>query len=190
MNNARLTSEALAPIAGGLPEFSIVIIYEGTEAGRRAKRLSDRLLREIGDQFRCVQNLWSFDVLSITEVRNAAAGIARAADVVVLSASGDRELAPHVEKWLELWAWMIDGTDPALVALFESADGECARKIRTGLRALARDKQLKFFPHPTFESSADPGGRRVQTPGRLQPPAFQMARSSGGTEIHDEKPSL
>ena len=154
MNTATFPPESRAFLAGAPPEFNIVIIYEDADAGRRAKRFSDRLLREIGDQFRCVRNLWSFDVLAITDVRNAAAGIARTADLVVVSASGERELAPQAEEWLDLWGWLIDGSTPALVALFENAEGEFTRQIRSVLSALARDKRLEFFPHPTSKPSA------------------------------------
>jgi len=157
MNNARLTPESRPPIAGGLRKFNIVIIYEDADAGRRAKHFSDSLLREIGHQFRCVQNLWSFDVLSITEVRNAAAGIARAADLVVLSASGEHELSPRVEKWLALWTWMIDGSTPALVGLFENAEGEFTQIITGRLSALARKERLEFFPHSTFNGAPASG---------------------------------
>ena len=67
-------------------------------------------------------------MLAISDVRNAAAsGIARTANLVVESASGERELAPQVGEWLDLWACRIDGSTPALVALFENAEGECAQ---------------------------------------------------------------
>jgi len=154
MNTATFPPESPALLTAGLPEFNIVMIYEDAAAGRRAKRFSDRLLCEIGDQHHCVRNLWSFDVLSLTGVRNAAAGIARAADLVVVSVSGDRAFTPKVEEWLELWAWMIDGSAPALVALFENKEGEFTPRIREKLKALARDKQLEFFPHATSKPSA------------------------------------
>jgi len=154
MNTATFPPESPALLTAGLPEFNIVMIYEDAAAGRRAKRFSDRLLCEIGDQYRCVRNLWSFDALSLTDVRNAAAGIARIADLVVVSASGDRDLTPQVGGWLDLWAWMIDGSTPALVALFENREGEITQRIRGKLSALARDKQLEFFPHMTSKPSA------------------------------------
>jgi hypothetical protein len=155
MNTATLPPQSRALLNGTPPEFNIVMIYEDGDAGRRAKRFSDKLLHEIGCRCQCVRNLWSFDVLAITNVRNAAAGIARAADLVIVSTSGERELSPHIEKWLDLWAWLIDGTNPALVALFENANGEHAGKIRWSLRGLAAGKRLPFFAHTTFEPSAD-----------------------------------
>lgn len=155
MNTATMPPESRALLNGIPPELNIVMLYEDADAGRCAKRFSDKLLFEIGLQCECARNLWSFDVLAITNVRNAAAGIARSADLVIVSASGERELSPQVEKWLDMWVWLIDGGNPALVALFQNADGGYARKIRTDLRALAEKKRLPFFPQPTFEPSGD-----------------------------------
>lgn len=141
-------------LTGDPPEFNIVVIYENADAGRHAKRFSDKLLSEIGEHCQCVRNLWSFDVLSITEVRNAAASSARAADLLIVSTSGKCELSPHVGKWLDLWAWLIDGASPALVALFQDPNGGCVRKIIINLRRLAGGRGLEFFPHRTFQPSS------------------------------------
>ncbi|MDR3406250.1 MAG: hypothetical protein P4L99_27450 [Chthoniobacter sp.] len=154
MNTATLIPESPALLIDAPPKFNIVIIYEDADAGRRARRFSDTLLREMRDECHCVRNLWSFDVLDMTNIRNAAASAAQAADLVILSASGQRELPPHLEGWLDLWVWLIDGNKPALVGLFENADGGCAQGMRRSLRARTVGKKLEFFPHTTFEPEA------------------------------------
>lgn len=135
--------------------FRIAMIYENADAGRHAKRFSDQLLGKIGEECECVRNLWSFDVLGIKEVRNAAVSAATAADLVIVSVSGERDLFPTAEAWLEVWAWMIDGTNPALVGLFQKRDGRCVRRIQARLRAIAAEKGLEFFTQTT---ASDEGG--------------------------------
>lgn len=155
METATLIPESRALLNDIRRVFNIVMIYEDADAGRRVKRFSDKLLYALGDEYHYQRNLWSFDVLAITNVRNAAAGVARAADVVIVSASGNHDLSIQVEKWLDLWAWLTNETNPALVALFENTDGRSAQEIRRRLRALTANKQLGFFPHTTFEPSAN-----------------------------------
>jgi hypothetical protein len=154
MNTILPPPESPLLLTGAPPEFNIVVIYETANPGRHAKRFSDKLLSEIGDDCQCVRSLWSFDVLGITAVRNAAAGAARAADLLIVSTSGESELSPHVEKWLDLWVWLIDDASPALVALFQDRDGGCVRNIIINLRRLAGERGLEFFPHATFQPSA------------------------------------
>lgn len=154
MNTATFPPESRPLLAGIPPKLNVVMIYEDAEAGRRAKRFSDKLLHMIEPRCELVRNLWNFDVLAITNVRNAAAGIARVADLVIVSASGERELSPPVEGWLDLWVWLIDGTHPALVALFQNTNGCHAGGICESLRARARQKSIAFFSEPTSEPSA------------------------------------
>lgn len=142
--------ELQEPLSDGR-QFHIVMIYEDAEGGSRAQRFADKLLGEIRTDCECVSDLWRFDVLGITEVRNAAVRAATAADLVIVSASGERDLPPAVEDCLELWAWMIDGTRPALVALFPDSEGKCVRRIQARLRAIAAQKDLEFFAQTTAE---------------------------------------
>jgi hypothetical protein len=139
------------------------MLYEDADAGRYAKRFSDKVMEEIGDEGECVRNLWSFDVLGITEVRNAAAGAARNADLVIISASGKCALSREVEEWLELWAWLIDRAHPTLVALSREPTGSYAASIHDRLRRLAREKGVRFIPQSTPRGGADvpPIGKQV-----------------------------
>lgn len=151
MNSATLVPEPPALLIDVPPKCNTVIIYEDADAGRRARRFSDNLLRETRDACHFGRNLWSFDVLAITNIRNVAASAAQGADLVILSASGQYRLSPHVEQWLDLWIWLIDGNKPTLLSLFENAHGGCAQGINRSLRTRTGDKQVEFFPHTTLE---------------------------------------
>ena len=47
------------------PDFSVTIIYESMEAGKRAKRFSDQLIAEAAVDCALELNLWNFGVLGI-----------------------------------------------------------------------------------------------------------------------------
>lgn len=150
MEATLICPEPQEPLSDGR-QFHIVMIYEDAHVGSRAQRFADKLLGEIRADCECVSDLWRFDVLALSEVRNAAVRAATAADLVIVSASGERDLPSAVADWLELWAWMIDGTRPALVALFQDSEGKCVRRIQTRLRAIAAKKDLEFFAQTTAE---------------------------------------
>jgi hypothetical protein len=127
------------------PKFSVAIIYETVETGKRAKRLSDQLIAEAAAADAFELNLWNFDVLAITEVRNAAASAAAMADLVIFSLSGTSPLPKQAMEWIRMWIWLIDGHKPAVVALFAARRPECAA-IGAYLRHTTVGKKLDFFP--------------------------------------------
>ena len=164
------------------PEFRTVMIYEDVAAGRRAKHFSDRLLHALGDGCEDVRNLWSFDVLGLTHVRNWAVAAARTADLVIVSASGQRALSREAAEWLEMWAWLLDDTKPALLALYHDAHGPGVRGISTALRALARRKGLDFFAQSSFEPSpALVQGERAHLSDTARWPATHAGRDGAVT---------
>ena len=96
-----------------------MLIYE--ELCRRCAR--SKVLRKIGPYVGSTleEQIWNFDVLGIREVRDLAAGAARKADIVIVSLSGRTELAHTIWGWLNMWLWLLEEENPALVALFESS---------------------------------------------------------------------
>lgn len=154
MNLNSFPQTALELLTDTPPKFNIVIIYESAQAGRHAKQLSDELLNNIGDSYQCVRNLWNFDVLGIADVGEAAADVARSADLLIVSASGEHELSPHVEKWIELWAGLASGARPAVVALFQNANGRYTDKIHLALWAMAEQAAFEYFPHASAQPRA------------------------------------
>ena len=126
-------------------KFSVTIIYESVEAGKRAKRLSDQLVVKAAANGAFELNLWNFGVLGIPEVRNAAASSAALADLVILSMGGAVPLPKQAVEWVKMWTWLIDGHKPAVVALFAAQHPECAA-IGAYLRRSTVSKKLDFFP--------------------------------------------
>lgn len=148
--------------------FKTVIIYEDLNAGRRAKAFSDQLsgeIEEVEEDFDFTRNIWSFNVLAIPEIRNIAATAAAAADVVILSASGKECLPPEVVEWLEMWAWLIDQGAPAMVALFDHPNSECAVAMRSQLQRITARKHLDYFPNCDFPPHAEHPNNRTQRGG-------------------------
>lgn len=154
-----------------LPKLRVTILYECLDAGKRAKRFSDELAADQTIDL----SVWSFRVLGIREVRNVAASTAAAADLVILSLSGEKPLAAPVQEWIEMWTWLIEDHRPAVVALMASPDAEGAR-IRSYLRRGAAGKRLPFFaPTPGAIQAKKPAGKANDEAGVLRssnPPTF------------------
>ena len=125
--------------------FKTVQFYENVAAGLRARLFCERLVRVL--DLTLEEQIWSFDVLGIREVRNAAASAARKADVVIVSLSNRGVLPDTIRAWLDLWLWLIQDEHPALVALFDSSETEKIGSIRTDLRAIARRGGIDFCPY-------------------------------------------
>ncbi len=135
-----------------LPTFKCVVIYEDFAAGKRGKRFYETLVAAMDGDCTPTHDLWSFPVLAIAEMRNIAASAAAAADIVILALSGRDELPAAVKEWVEMWAWLIEDTHPALLALFESPNGESG-SIRGYLRSVTASKRLDFFPDSAAPAS-------------------------------------
>ncbi len=138
------------------PIFRVVMIYEDALAGRHAGEFCGRLMDQLGGNCRLNDNLWNFSVLGIHEIRNLAVSAAAAADIVIFSASGRKELPAETKDWLDLWAWLMEGGKGALFALFEDQNAAEVAPIRTYLGGIAQRKHLDFFPHTTFSLRASP----------------------------------
>jgi len=79
------------------------------------------------------------------EVRNGAASAARKADVVAVSASRQREFPGAVRAWLDMWLWLLEDENPALLALFDSSDSPNVASICAYLGRIAQRAEIGFF---------------------------------------------
>ena len=129
---------------GVSPKLAVAVIYECMDTGKRAKRFSDQLAVELTANRGLDLNLWNFWVLGLREARNAAASTAATADLVIFSMDGRNPLPVRLEKWIEMWLWLIDGHKPAVAVLFAAPDAESA-PVQTYLRRGAANKRLDFF---------------------------------------------
>jgi hypothetical protein len=79
----------------------------------RARCWLEKLAQESGKALK--EQMWNFAVLGIREARNGAASAARKADVVAVSASGQLEFPGAVRVWLDMWLWLLEDENPALL---------------------------------------------------------------------------
>src|SRR5271165_7177320 len=151
--------------AGHNPVLRAVLIYENFATGVRARGFCERLVRASDNTLE--EQMWSFDVLGIREARNAAASAARKADVVIVSVLGHTDLPSTIRAWLDMWFWLLDKQNPALVALFDSSTSPNIGSIRAYLSNIARSARIEFFTYqitpPVYPQSV--GSRYV--PGSL-----------------------
>jgi hypothetical protein len=88
---------------GDRPTFYIVIIYEDSWAGRRAKYFYDRITRELEDECYFNLELWSVQVLALPGIGNSDARAAARADFVILSMHGKSQLSVQIRDWILRW---------------------------------------------------------------------------------------
>ena len=130
---------------GHNPVLKAVLIYENFATGVRARGFCERLVRALDHTLE--EQMWSFDVLGIREARNAAARAAIKADVVIVSVLGHTDLPSTIRAWLDMWVWLLDKENPALVALFGSSTPPNTASIHAYLSAIARSAGIEFFTY-------------------------------------------
>ena len=123
--------------------FKAVLIYENLAAGVRARWFLERLARASGKTLE--EQMWNFDVLGIREVRNEAANAARKADVVAISASGRLKFPGAVWAWVDMWLWLLEDENPALLALFDSSESPNVASVCAYLRCIAQRAGIEIF---------------------------------------------
>ena len=64
------------------PVFSVVITYEDFETGKNARRTYDFLAQQLGSECQFTSQMWKFEVLTISKLREMAAKDAAAADIM------------------------------------------------------------------------------------------------------------
>jgi hypothetical protein len=129
--------------AGYNPVLKAVLIYENFAVGARARSFFERLA--LASDKTLEERMWSFDVLGIRQERNGPASAARKADVVAISASGQSELPSAVRAWLDMWLWLLEDENPALIALFDSSATANVASICSYLSCIAQRAGIEFF---------------------------------------------
>jgi hypothetical protein len=130
------------------PIFNVVIAYEDFETGKQAKETYDFLVNNLRHECRFDNQMWKFDVLSISKLREMAVNDAVAADIIIVSCHGTHELSADVKAWIDSWVHRRSNAI-ALVALFGSAcDDRDKNGIRDYLADVARRAGMEFFAQP------------------------------------------
>ena len=85
------------------PSFNVMIAYEDFESGKHAKRTYDVLAENVGRDYNCSSQMWKLEVVTVPVLREMAARDAAAAEIVLVSVRGTRDLLPELKSWLSLW---------------------------------------------------------------------------------------
>ncbi len=144
--------------------LNVITLFEDVATGKRGKQVYDYLGSRLETEFEFNHQVWKIDVLATSSLRELAARDVAEADILVISVRGDRDLAPEVKSWLDVWVGQR-GTPMALVALFdpEYKDSEMAHEIRHYLEEIARTGQMDFFSEPERETARGPLNPGAQT---------------------------
>jgi len=129
----------------------VVIAYEDLETGKRAIKTYEHMVQQLGDECLFANQMWKFDVLAVPKLNEIAAKDAAAAEIIIVSAHGCRELPAAVKSWLEL-ALLKKMESSALVGIFDDDIGE--NPVRAYLAELARRAGIEFFCQPGISTGA------------------------------------
>jgi hypothetical protein len=130
------------------PIFNVVIAYEDFETGKQAKETYDFLVNNLRHECRFENQMWKFDVLGISKLREMAVKDALMADIIIISCHGIHEFSADVKTWIDSWV-CGQCNAIALVALLGDAvyDSHC-NQIRDYLAQVARRARMEFFAQP------------------------------------------
>jgi hypothetical protein len=130
------------------PVFNVVIAYEDFETGKQAKETYDFLVNNLRHECRFDNQMWKFDVLGISKLREMAVNDAVMSDIIIISCHGAHELSPDVRAWIDSWV-CGQSNAIALVALFGDACGDRDNnRTRDYLGEVARRAGMEFFAQP------------------------------------------
>ncbi len=100
------------------PLLNLALAYEDAMAGSRALRIFQNLFENGGNKMEFnLRNVWRFDFLHLSHLRDAAIAETVRADLIIVSVRDGNELPPSVKSWLEASLAQRDGDPGALVLL-------------------------------------------------------------------------
>lgn len=127
--------------------LNVLILYEDLVAGLCAKRTFDWLAHELGNGYEFDLHLWQFELLKDRNCERVAGREGIDADMVVVSAHGNSELAFPVKSWLEKWLVRRRKTSGALIGIFDHGNEsfDCRKVIHSYLQDAASRGKMNFF---------------------------------------------
>jgi hypothetical protein len=168
--------------------FSVLALYEDLGSGKHARRTYQLLVDNLEEECECALHMWSFDVLAIPALRQAAGRDAKTADIILISSRGGRELPATVLGWMEdsiatgMRALAIVGLlDPS------SRDTSCWPATCQQLAQAARRAGMEFFAQPDLppagmlQELSDENGDLTKVGGLLD--AVAVSSRDRGTNI-------
>ncbi len=138
------------------PSFKFMLVYEDRAAGIRAKEMSDRLAAMIEPDCHVTNEAWNFALLHDPQLRDVAAGEAREAHMVIISAQSVDVLPPHVKSWLAEWLPARSAGKAALVFLLGDDQNQPSAQytlVHDDLKNLTSINEMDFFCVPPPKTS-------------------------------------
>jgi hypothetical protein len=128
------------------PAFNVVIAYEDFAAGIHAKETYDYLAGQLGREYQFNNQMWKFDILGNTKMREMAVADAEVADLIIISTHGTGELPAPAKSWIDEWA-KHKGHAMALVNLVDQPSGEAVEPapLKSYLQDVATKAKIDFF---------------------------------------------
>ena len=124
----------------------VMILYEDSMTGRRAKLMLDRVLNEVDLPEPVDLRICRMNLLHEPMIRARAVRMAAESEIVVLSTYGKEEGLKDVEVWLEEWSRSRNDHPCAFAVLLHDAESPAdPNHWLTPLRQAAREGNLDFF---------------------------------------------
>ena len=101
------------------PVLDVLLLYEDLGTALRARHSLDRLPGQLGGETGLNTRLWRLDLLGQPLLAEQAAIEAAAADVIILSLHGRKELRAEARNWLSRWLDHKEDRPYALAALLD-----------------------------------------------------------------------
>ena len=128
--------------------FSVVIVYEDFNSGRRAMDACKLLVSQLGNEVHLRSSMWKFEVLEVTKLNRIATHDAIEADMIIVATAQNGDLPGPVKAWVESWVPEKRGQTAALLALMDFADSDelnGTNPTRTYLQSAATEAGIDFL---------------------------------------------
>jgi hypothetical protein len=103
------------------PSFRLVFICEDSSARPLAQQFCRELRQDFGNALQLHTTFWSFDTLQDGSRVNVTAGLAAAAEQVIVCVRAGRRLSTTTQRWFETWMQTGEPCYPALVVLSDAS---------------------------------------------------------------------
>jgi hypothetical protein len=125
----------------------IVTFYEDFMAATRAYQIFDWLVQTFGGNLPVTTTSWSFSMLAMSRLTDAVLRASPSADVLVISASGDKDLPAHVALWMDRCITREPDSEPVLLALTAAdwEEAEPATPFLASVEQIAIRRRARFM---------------------------------------------
>lgn len=130
--------------------LNILVTFADAPTRERAARIHDLLVEALVDEYSLRFTWWKFDLLTCSDMFEAAVEAAVRADVLLFSVHAADRWPPHVQSWIEAWKDKREQRcRSALVALIGGADQLTCQlsPAHALLQRVACQAGMDFVPH-------------------------------------------